>query len=197
MEIRQNDDKSIHIEGYANISNRPSRILRENGKTFMERIACGVFQRALNNSDNVDFLLNHDSDIKLGSTSEGNVILYEDSVGLRIVADVKHPKVIEAYNNGFSGFSFGFICNKDSFSPFDGSQLRTVEDMELLEVSLLDSKTTPAYTGVLVSAEKRSVDNMEIRSHIIGELQQTEDNTQQLEELRNFNELITLYLNIE
>lgn len=158
MEVRQLDDGSLHITGYVNITDKPSRVLRDSkGNNFVERVEPRCFTRALNTGGNVKFLLNHNHNIHLGSLDEGNLKLTEDNIGLKIDATVNNEEVRKAYEEGgFSGFSYGFQKIKDNFRDWDnGIQLRTLQDIKLIEISLLDSKTVPAYLGSLVNVEHR------------------------------------------
>ena len=84
MDIEIRADGTLHIEGYVNAVERDSRtvICPECGKC-VEQIRAGAFGEALRAAKNVDILLNHDKGRKLGSTSEGTLSLYEDSIGLR------------------------------------------------------------------------------------------------------------------
>ena len=169
MEIRLLDDGSLHITGYVNITDKPSRVLKDRkGDNFVERVEPRCFTRALNSGSNVKFLLNHNHNINLGSLDEGNLKLTEDNIGLKIDATVNHEEVRKAYENGgFSGFSYGFQAIKDNFRNWDnGLKLRTLQEIRLIEVSLLDSKTTPAYFGSMVNVEHRSENetNTEIRA---------------------------------
>lgn len=198
MEIREINGKT-HIEGYVCITDKKSRVLKENGKRFVEEVEPRCFARALRSADNVDFLLNHDKNLHLGSIKEGNISLTEDNIGLKITADVDNEEVRKANENGgFSGFSYGFICHKDEFRSWkNGIELRTLKDIDLLEVSLLDSKTTPAYLGTTVTVRQLKDDKVEVRCFT--EALQDEDNIKDLEELRklkNFSEIISECLDI-
>lgn len=158
MEVRQLDDGSLHITGYVNITDKSSRVLKDNkGNLFVERVEPRCFKRALEKNNNVEFLLNHDTSKKLGSITDGNLKLIEDNIGLKIEATVNNEEVRQAYKNGgFSGFSYGFQKIRDNFRYWDnGIQLRTLQDIKLIEVSLLDSTRTPAYFGSLVNVEHR------------------------------------------
>ena len=85
MEIRLLDDGSLHITGYVNITDKPSRVLKDRkGDNFVERVEPRCFTRALNSGSNVKFLLNHNHNINLGSLDEGNLKLTEDNIGLKI-----------------------------------------------------------------------------------------------------------------
>lgn len=200
MEIRLNDN-ILHIEGYVNVTEKKSRLITENGKTFREIVKPTVFQRAISKADNVEFLLNHDPNLKLGDIKSG-VKLYEDSIGLKIEANITDENAIRSYNdNGkFNGFSFGFIANKDNFTVEDGVNIRKLEDIDLIEVSLLEVGYTPAYYGTLVlNAERRSINDkpIEYRELIVENI--TEDNTTEdnndnsnVDELENIREYFNL-----
>lgn len=187
MEIRKLDDGSLHITGYVNITDKPSRVLRDSkGNSFVERVEPRCFARALNSGDNVKFLLNHNHDINLGSLDEGNLKLTEDNIGLKIDATVNNDKVRKAYDEGgFSGFSYGFQKIKDNFRDWDnGVQLRTLQEIRLIEVSLLDSKTVPAYFGSLVNVEHREENGIdtEIRAFSNKLEQENIETTEEVEE---------------
>lgn len=169
MEIEIRADGSLHIEGYVNAVERDSRtvICPECGKC-VEQIKAGAFGQALRAAKNVDILLNHDKERKLGSTSEGTLSLYEDNIGLRASADIRDEEVIsEARAGKLRGWSFGFkkiaseIENRANDIP-----RRIVTAMDLSEVSLIDDRYTPCYAGT--SIEMRAdgeTDEHEVRSN--------------------------------
>lgn len=148
MEIRKN---SVVLDGYVNVVARDSRILPSIKGNFIEQMMPTVFRRALEKTKNVDLLFNHKDERKLGSTKEGNLKLYEDSIGLRAVATVTDPEVIEkAKSNELRGWSFGFITNEDKWEATGDIQRRYVSDIDLLEVSILS--VTPAYIATSIEA---------------------------------------------
>jgi hypothetical protein len=100
----------------------------------------------------VDLRFNHDENRQLGSIKEGNLQLYEDSIGLRAIATVTDDEVIKKAKDGkLTGWSFGFIDQKPNWQDGqDGIQRRFLEDIELLEVSILDK--TPAYIATSIEA---------------------------------------------
>ena len=51
--------------------------------------------------------------------------------------------------------SFGFKAIKDTFNHVGNYLQRTIEDMELFEVSILDK--TPAYNNTLVEARELNI----------------------------------------
>ena len=85
MRIELRSD-SVILDGYVNVTQRESRILPSPRGKFVEEIKPRTFERALMNNRSVDLLFNHDRSRKLGSTSEGNLELREDNVGLRATA---------------------------------------------------------------------------------------------------------------
>jgi HK97 family phage prohead protease len=149
IEIRGNQ---VLLDGYVNAVGRESRVLPSSRGPFREQIIPGTFQKALGKTDNVDLRFNHDENRQLGSIKEGNLQLYEDSIGLRAIATVTDDEVIQKAKDGkLTGWSFGFVDQKPNWQDgSDGIQRRFLEDIELLEVSILDK--TPAYIATSIEA---------------------------------------------
>ena len=144
IEIR-ND--SVLLDGYVNAVDRESKPIPSVRGSFIEKIQPGAFQRSLERRTNVDLLLNHDKNRKLGSTSEGNLELFEDNIGLRAICTVTDPEVIEkAKNKQLRGWSFGFYAEKDSWEE----QKRTVQELDLFEVTIVDDTRSPAYVATSI-----------------------------------------------
>lgn len=189
MNISIREDKVI-IEGYVNAVERNSKPLNERGVTFIERIAAGAFKRALARAHDIRILLNHNAARDLGGIKDGNLELEEDNIGLRARAEITDPEVIDDARKGnLVGWSFGFTDDnvtqlRDEES---GLPLRKVNDLELLEVSLLNRKKSPAYVGTLVNVR----DNGEIKKinlsedYTDGEINTIDETTREvLEEIR-------------
>jgi len=144
----------VIIDGYVNAVGRDSRpmIDRSTGQRFVEQIVPGVFKRALKNNE-VQLLLDHDSSRNLGST-ETNLSLHEDEIGLRAHAEVTDPEVIEkARNKKLRGWSFGFLeLGASEEDTSSGIKRRFVEEMELVEVSIIDERKIPCYRGTSIEA---------------------------------------------
>lgn len=149
IEIR-ND--SVILDGYVNAVDRESKPIPSVKGRFVEKIKPGAFQRSLEARGNVDLLLNHDEKRKLGSTSEGNLELFEDNIGLRAICTVTDPEVIEkAKNKQLRGWSFGFYAKKDSWETGEnGYEKRVVEELDLFEVTIVDNTRNPAYSGTSI-----------------------------------------------
>jgi HK97 family phage prohead protease len=151
MRIELRSDAVI-LDGYVNVCLRESRILPSPKGRFVEEIMPRTFERALQKNDSIDLLFNHDRSRKLGSTKEGNLELREDNVGLRAIATVTDETVMDKARKGeLRGWSFGFSVLKDSWrTREDGIQKRSVEEIELYEISVLDK--TPAYLATSIEA---------------------------------------------
>ena len=186
VEVRNN---SVTIEGYVNIPERKSRVMPSIRGKFTESINGGVFKRAIDKADEVKLLFNHNEKRELGSTKD-NLLLKEDEIGLYASATVHDDEVRQlALDNKLTGWSFGFRVNKDSWT--DGEiQHRTVEDLDLLEVSVLS--VTPAYYATKVESrespdeiiEHRAIDNIsvEIKDEQVEDVNPKEDDKSEEEE---------------
>lgn len=140
---------SVVVEGCVNVVAKDSRPMhdRETGKRFVEQIVPGAFGRALKHNE-VKLLLNHDSTRVLGGT-ETNLKLWEDSTGLRAYVEISDPEVLQkAREKKLRGWSFGFYERDASEEDMkNGMVRRYVEEMELLEVSVIDERKRPCYEG--------------------------------------------------
>lgn len=166
IEIRGND--SIKISGYVNATERDSRLIRETRGQFVEQVKSGVMQKALDNARDVKILLNHNWDNELGSIKSGTLSLKEDNIGLFAEAEITDPTIIvKAKNNELRGWSFGFQSKKDSWGVTDNPSVarRFLEDINISEVSIIDSKMLPFYAGTSIEARAESEEELiEIRS---------------------------------
>ena len=163
VEVRNN---KILIDGYVNAVERESKVLYDTRGQFIEKIRAGVFQRALEKADNVKVLLDHEPDRELADTKSGKAKLIEDNIGLRATVEIDDPEVIQkAKDNKLRGWSFGFLCNKeDRSTDEDGIEKRVVRDLDLLEVSIIDDKKTPAYLGTSIEMRDDKVTLIEYRT---------------------------------
>ena len=161
MKIEIRND-SVVIEGYVNAVERNSKPLMSRIGRFIERICKGAFFNALERNDDVHCLLNHDWSRDLCSTKDGNLELYEDTIGLHARAIITDPDVMDKARGGnLVGWSFGFEDTDDgvenSIDSETGFPLRKVRDLNLFEVSILDDTKSPAYDGTLIMARDDSV----------------------------------------
>lgn len=191
--------ESVLITGYVNAVERLSKPIREtlHGRivTFLERIRAGAFRTALKRNDNVLVLLNHDNNRVLASTKDGNAILDEDNIGLRAEITITDKEVVQKAREGkLSGWSFGFIANDDEVMTEGKNEVRTVTDMELLEVSILDDTKSPAYYGTSIEAREGGAKVMEIRADAFTEevVDETVEETTEGEQTINIEQLAEL-----
>ena len=154
-------DNSVHLEGYINVTNRDSKELYNKDGKFIEQIKEGVWTRALRKR-NIPMLFNHDWSKQIGMNGD-NVQLYEDAVGLRFIADIDNPEVVEKAKAGkLQGCSFGFRALKEKVEKVNGICKRIVEDLELFEVSLLSK--SPAYSGCVIECRSKDAEiELELR----------------------------------
>lgn len=173
MDIEIRGD-SVVISGYVNAVERYSKPLRANlrGKmqSFIEKIKAGAFETALKRNNNVKVLLNHNKDRELANTLDGTAKLEEDNIGLRAEVTITDAEVVEkAKNHRLVGWSFGFYSNSDDVAHEATIATRTVNDLDLMEVSILDDTRSPAYYGQSIETRSEDGEVMEIRENIADE----------------------------
>ena len=189
MKIEVRDNKVI-IDGYVNAVDRFSKILYDKRGQFVEKIMPSVFRRALEKNDAVKVLLNHDYDKELANTKDGSANLYEDNIGLRAIVEITDADVIEkAKKKKLRGWSFGFACNKDEeVINKNGLRERSVRDIDLFEVSIIDDKKIPAYIGTSIELRGNDATVIEYRSEDFEDNSYTiEDNSEK--SIPNFSDM--------
>ena len=192
IEIR-ND--SVVLDGYVNVVDRESKPIPSVKGKFIEKIKPGAFQRSLEKRANVDLLLNHDKNRKLGSTSEGNLELFEDNIGLRAICTVTDPDVIDkAKNKELRGWSFGFYAEKDKLESVEnGYERRMVEELDLFEVSIVDNTKNPAYAGTSIEMRDDNevfIENRTTEFKAVTVHEKMEESNTYYEKLKNRSEKI-------
>lgn len=131
------------MSGHASVFGSVARI----GSGY-ETIDKRAFDRPLKDGADVRLLFNHDPSQLLGRTKSGTLELRSDGRGLAVTADLPdtplgHTVRTLIQRGDLDAMSFGFKVTKDSYSVApDGRQMRTIEDLELFDVSLA---TFPAY----------------------------------------------------
>jgi len=175
----------VEIEGYVNAIERDSKPLWSRVGQFIERICKGAFKKALKRNDDVHILLNHDWSRDLGSTKEGNLELEEDNIGLRVRACITDPEVVKKARAGeLVGWSFGFSDRDVENSIRDGMPHRAVKDLDLAEVSILDTRKSPAYEGTLITAREEGEEVLHFRGEdFIDEVEVREEQPEVTEEV--------------
>lgn len=152
----------VILEGYVNAVGRDSKPIPSPRGKFIERVEPGTFRKSLLRNPNVELRFNHRR--ILGSTSTGELELWEDNIGLRARCRVTDTEVREkAQKKELRGWSFGFYMNKDNWEDTsEGMQRRNLEDIALTEVSILD--ITPAYIATSIEQRGKEEHAVESRS---------------------------------
>jgi len=141
--------------------------------SFVEVAAPGLVTRSLKEQPDVLALRDHDPSKLLGRTTASTLQLRDSQQGLAFDLTLPDTEIgRDTYENvrlgNLSGVSFGFRTRKDSWPNVDGQVIRTLEDIDLAEIS---PTSFPAYgkaTSVSVRAALASCP-AEIRS-LLGDL---------------------------
>ncbi len=192
IEIR-ND--SVVIDGYVNAVERMSNpVITPHGKVI-EVIEQRAFERALERAENVELLLNHDKERKLGSVVDGNLELWEDNIGLRAICSVTDSEVIQKAKEGkLKGWSFGMYATNDSIEErAEGLPIRHIKDLDIFEVSIIDTRMNPCYTATSIETraegekvlEQRAYENRSVVENMVETPKETIDYTKYEERIAN------------
>ncbi|EHK56827.1 HK97 family phage prohead protease [Allomesorhizobium alhagi] len=151
VETRAADDGKRTLAGYAAVFNSDADLYG----IWIERIEPGAFTPAL--SADVRALVDHDTGRVIGRTKSGTLRLAEDAKGLHVEIDV--PDTTDGNDlwtlverGDISGMSFGFIVTKQEWDESVEPPIRTIKEVELLEVSAV---AFPAYDDTSIG--KRSL----------------------------------------
>lgn len=156
IELREVEgDGGPVISGYAAVFDKMS----VDFGGFRETIAPGAFTETLKSGNDVRSLVNHDSNQRLGRTSNGTVRISEDKRGLLFDIDPPNTTIgrdtVEDIRTGnLDGMSFMFRTIDDKWETKDGSELRTLLKVELLEGGPVAFPAYPDTTVALRSLDK-------------------------------------------
>lgn len=158
--IKTNEDGSMTVSGYVNKTEQKSNMLGRTQK-FTEVIKRGAWQKAIDAAKEIHFLAEHDNKKILASTRNGSLQLREDDQGLYMEATISPTSWGKDYyqlikDGILQNMSFGFRAIKDSWRNMGDHFERTVNDLELFEVSVVRD---PAYSSSTISA--RGIDLVE------------------------------------
>ena len=154
VEQRASDDGKTTVAGYAAVFGDVADI----GGYFREVLAHGAFTQTLKTAD-VRAYFDHDRGRFLGRSTAGTLRLKEDSKGLAVEIDLPDTSdgrdvrtLIE--RGDISGMSFGFIVTRQEWDETGEVPLRTIHEVDLIEVSIVSE---PAYSGTSIAL--RSLDD--------------------------------------
>lgn len=158
--METNEDGSMTVSGYVNRTDQPSHMLGRERK-FREVIKKGAWQRAIDKAKEIHFYAEHDKNKILSSTRNGSLELREDENGLYMTAKISPTSWGKDYyqlikDGILQNMSFGFRSVKDEWHNMGDYFERTVNDLELFEVSVVRD---PAYASSSISA--RGIDLVE------------------------------------
>ncbi|WFU88980.1 HK97 family phage prohead protease [Rhizobium sp. CC1099] len=145
VEHRAASDKRTLV-GYAAKFDRLASI----GGYFQEKIAPGAFASAI--GGDIRALVDHDPGRVIGRTKSGTLRLAEDGTGLRVEIDVPdttdgNDLWVLVERGDISGMSFGFRVTKETWDETGDVPVRTIEKLELHEVSAV---AWPAYEDTTI-----------------------------------------------
>lgn len=164
MQIEIRSSNEAVISGYVNAVERDSRIMPKGKgatavRSFVERVRAGTFDKAIKRGTPIELRFNHD---KIIGDTTSNLELYEDNIGLYARAIISDTQVIEKAQRGeLRGWSFGFIAEGETWDKEGELDRRTLEDIDLKEVSILDK--TPAYFGTSIEVRGEESNVFETR----------------------------------
>lgn len=148
LEIRELENSSLSLVCKVNDYSLSKELRGING-AFRELVPRETWEKAIN--ENIKFYYNHKPYFELGASAE--LRAEEDGVYLYATLKENEKGLYDAVKNGeITGMSFGFRCLKDKWDNAGNYKQRTILDMELYEVSILDK--TPAYNNTHVEARR-------------------------------------------
>ncbi len=140
-------DNGRTIGGYAAVFNSRANI----GGYFEEVIAPGAFDDAL--MQDVRALVDHDTGRVIGRTKAGTLRMKQDDMGLAVEIDLPDTSdgrdlatLIE--RGDVSGMSFGFVVTKETWDETMEPPMRTIQALDLREVSVV---AFPAYDDTSIA----------------------------------------------
>lgn len=153
--IREDGGKK-YLEGYFSVFGEPYQVW----DGWVETIERGAFARYLASGSDVKVLWNHDSNIVLGSTSNGTASLREDETGLFGSVEINEgdQEALNGYarvaRGDVDGCSFGFdIARQEEWWDDEGVYHTKILEVDpLYEVSPC---TFPAYKATSISARNK------------------------------------------
>jgi HK97 family phage prohead protease len=125
---------------------------------FVEIVAPGAVTKTLSSGQNVLLLNNHNSGQPIASTASRTLQLTTDSRGVSFTAKLDtrqsyaNDLALSIESGVTSGCSFGFMTLDDSFTDDAGTLVRTLNQIDLFELSVTVS---PAYLQTVVDVRSR------------------------------------------
>ena len=157
LEIRSVNEEERKIVGYAAVFSEEYVQLTDRwGEKFYEKVSPGAFTKTLREKiDNIFMLVNHDWNKVVGRRGS-NLIIEEDSVGLRFELTVPNTTdgndLLENVRSGLiQGCSFGFKINNQK-TKWDENYTNFYRDITEVELFEITATPRPAYGDTSISA---------------------------------------------
>lgn len=156
VEIRENDDGTVTVAGYAAVFDEEADI----AGIFREVIRPGAFRSALQRGDDVVFLIDHGG-LPLARSKSNTLKMYEDKRGLRIEStldgtDPDVRRIVPKMRRGdLSKMSFAFSMKGGSQRWASSGDMELREIIEVGGLSDVSIVTFPAYEGTEIAMRSR------------------------------------------
>lgn len=164
LEVREltTSENGRTVAGYAAVFDSETDICG----IWREKIAKGAFTETLKSAD-VLALYSHRGDRVLGRSSSGTLRLAEDDKGLAVEIDLPDTTdgrdlAVLIERGDVKGMSFGFITKRQAWDETVEPPLRTIEQVELYEVTIT---ADPQYTDTEIALRTRDAALAELRQH--------------------------------
>jgi len=141
---------------------------------FRERVAPEAFDRSLEGGTDIRALVDHDTAKVLGRSSSGTLKLSTDERGLKVeidLPDTTYANDLRALleRGDVSQMSFAFLVepNGEKWEGRDeaGMRIRTLTDVQLIEVSVVTIPAYPDTVAALRSMGRLSQEAKQARDH--------------------------------
>jgi uncharacterized protein len=162
-------NEPVVISGYAAVFNSKTSI----GDFFEEVIAPGAFARTISENGDIRALFNHNWDHVLGRTKNGTLKVEEDNRGLKFEVELPNTSLArdlaESLRRGdINQCSFGFYATNDTWDYAVEPAVRTLNEVELYEISVV---SIPAYEDTEVALRSKEIDGqVEKRIKILNQI---------------------------
>lgn len=157
VEVRENDDGTVTVAGYAAVFNEEADI----AGIFREVIRPGAFRTAITRGDDVTFNWDHNDRYLFARTSSGTLKIYEDERGLRMesILDASDPDVrgiVPKMKRGdLSKMSFAFSMDGGTQHWASSGDMELREIIEVGALRDVSIVAHPAYEGTSIAMRSR------------------------------------------
>lgn len=153
VETRKDEGGKMFIDGLI-----PFNLRSEEMWDFVEVIDPTAFNKTIADGSNVYAFWAHDDSQVLASRDAGTLALAIEPLGLRFTAELRDgcaDNFAAVQRGDVIGVSFGFITQKEEWDFAVEPAVRTLKEVQLLEVS--PGVAFPAYPGAQSAAAMRSI----------------------------------------